>query len=251
MSEPEIITAAVIIIGDEILSGRTCDLNTSYIARHLGSIGIKLCEVRVIADIESHIIHTVNELRSRHDYVFTTGGIGPTHDDITADSLAKAFGVPIDIDERALAMMRQRYSKGELQGERLRMARIPEGAELIDNPISHTPGFMLGNVIVLAGIPVIMQVMLDAVTEKLRKGTPFLTLTIRVIAPESQIATSLRTVQDQFSDLSLGSYPFFEDGQLGTHLVLRSTRQSSLSSAKIMLIRQLENDQLDPRIVDD
>jgi molybdenum cofactor synthesis domain-containing protein len=243
------ITAAILIIGDEILSGRTVDQNTSYIAKHLGSIGITLCEVRIIADIEAEIVSTVNELRTRHDYLFTTGGIGPTHDDITSDSIARAFDVPIEIDERAVEMMRQRYSDDELQGDRLRMARIPIGSELIENPISHTPGFIHDNVIVLAGIPAIMQVMLDFITPKLRKGNPFLTLSIRVVTPESQIATTLKEVQNHFSDLSLGSYPFFENDVLGTHLVLRSAHKQSLAKAKEMLMTKLIDNNLSPHII--
>ena len=141
MEDHDKVSAAIIIIGDEILSGRTSDSNVNYIARHLSTIGIELCEVRIIADDEADIIHTVNRLRKKHDYVFTTGGIGPTHDDITADSIAKAFMVSIDIDPRAVEMMKMRYGEHELVGERMRMARIPAGAELIENPISHTPRF--------------------------------------------------------------------------------------------------------------
>ena len=244
------VTAAIVIIGDEILSGRTRDQNTSYIASHLGTIGITLCEVRIIPDIEPTIIDTVNTLRAQYDYVFTTGGIGPTHDDITADCIARAFGVPIDIDDRALEMMRKRYREEDLRGERLRMARIPAGAELIDNPISHTPGFMLENVIVMAGIPDIMQVMLDCVLPQLRTGLPFMTMTIRVIAPESQIAVPLKEVQSQFNDLLLGSYPFIENNQLGVHLVLRSTSQSALSTASELLMNKLRAEKLDPRVVE-
>ncbi len=250
MNDGTKVSAAIIIIGDEILSGRTRDQNTSYIASHLSAIGITLCEVRIIPDIDIRIVDTVNSLRARYDYVFTTGGIGPTHDDITADSIARAFSVPIDVDDRALNMMRKRYKEEDLRGERLRMARIPAGAELIENSISHTPGFMLENVIVMAGIPDIMQVMLDSVLPKLRSGRPFLTMTIRVIAPESQIAVPLKEVQKLFDDLTLGSYPFFENNELGAHLVLRSTNNSSLTTARDMLMTKLRDDQLDPRIVE-
>ena len=250
MSDQNKVTAAIVIIGDEILSGRTRDQNTSYIASHLSAIGITLCEVRIVPDIETWIVDTVNSLRVQYDYVFTTGGIGPTHDDITADSIARAFDVAIDIDERALDMMRKRYKEEDLQGERLRMARIPAGANLIDNSISHTPGFMLENVIVMAGIPDIMRVMLDSVLPHLQSGQPFLTMTIRVIAPESQIAVPLKEVQKQFDDLTLGSYPFFENNQLGAHLVLRSTNDTSLAAARDLLMSKLRNDQLDPCIVE-
>ena len=168
------VTAALIVIGEEILSGRTRDENISHIARYLNDIGIALREVRVVRDIEAEIVAAVNELRARYTYVFTTGGIGPTHDDVTTDAIAKAFGVEVAMDPRAVEAMRQGYSALELTPARLRMARIPQGAELIDNPVSSAPGFMLGNVIVMAGIPRIMQVMLDAVAPRLKKGRPML-----------------------------------------------------------------------------
>ena len=171
---PDTVTAALIIIGEEILSGRTRDENISHIARYLNDIGIALQEVRVVRDIEAEIVAAVNELRARYSYVFTTGGIGPTHDDVTTDAIAKAFGVEVAIDPRAVEAMRQGYSALELTPARLRMARIPHGAELVDNPVSRAPGFMLGNVIVMAGIPRIMQVMLDAVAPRLKKGRPML-----------------------------------------------------------------------------
>ncbi len=166
------VTAALLIIGEEILSGRTRDENISHIARYLNDIGIALREVRVVADLDAEIIAAVNALRARYDYVFTTGGIGPTHDDVTTEAIAAAFGVRAPIDPRAVEVMRQHYRGRELNEARLRMARIPEGAELIDNPISSAPGFMLDNVIVMAGIPNIMQVMLDAVAPRLRRGAP-------------------------------------------------------------------------------
>ena len=250
MSDQNKVTAAIVIIGDEILSGRTRDQNTSYIASHLSAIGITLCEVRIIPDIDTWIVETINSLRVKYDYVFTTGGIGPTHDDITADSIARAFDVAIDIDERALDMMRKRYKEEDLRGERLRMARIPVGADLIENSISHTPSFRLENVIVMAGIPDIMQVMLDSILPSLRSGRPFLTMTIRVMAPESQIAVPLKSVQKHFDDLTLGSYPFIENNQLGAHLVLRSTNDTALTAASDMLMSKLRNEQLDPRIVE-
>ncbi len=155
------VTAALLVIGDEILSGRTKDKNIGYIAEYLTGIGVDLSEVRVVPDVEAEIVAAVNALRTRYTYLFTTGGIGPTHDDITADAVAKAFGVAIDIDPRAVAMMQQRYQPGELNEARLRMARIPAGADLIENPISKAPGFRIGNVFVMAGVPAIMQAMLD------------------------------------------------------------------------------------------
>jgi molybdenum cofactor synthesis domain-containing protein len=221
------VTAALIVIGEEILSGRTRDENISHIARYLNEIGISLLEVRVIRDIEAEIVSTVNELRSRYDYVFTTGGIGPTHDDVTTDAIAHAFGVEAPIDERAVEALRQGFR--ELTPARLRMARIPQGAELIDNPVSRAPGFMLGNVVVMAGIPRIMQVMLDAVAPRLKKGRPMLSRSVRVDVAEGDVATGLAAVQAANPEVQIGSYPFFEKGRLGTFVVLRSTDAERLA----------------------
>ncbi|HDL16228.1 MAG TPA: competence/damage-inducible protein A, partial [Rhizobiales bacterium] len=218
----DIVTAALIVIGDEILSGRTRDRNIGYIAEYMTRIGIRLREVRVVGDVEDEIVDALNALRAAYDYVFTTGGIGPTHDDITAESVAKAFGVPIEIDERAVALMRERYEAKDLTETRLRMARIPQGAELIENSVSRAPGFMIGNVIVMAGVPKIMQVMLDDVAPRLRTGRKLLTRSVRVDRPEGEMAPGLAKLQEEFSDVPMGSYPFFENGRLGTNLVLRS-----------------------------
>jgi molybdenum cofactor synthesis domain-containing protein len=216
------VTAALIIIGEEILSGRTRDANISHIARYLTDIGIALREVRVVRDVDPEIVAAVNELRPRYEYVFTTGGIGPTHDDVTTDAIAAAFGVEAAIDPRAVEAMRQGYRGSELTPARLRMARIPAGAELIDNPVSRAPGFMLGNVIVMAGIPRIMQVMLDAVAPRLKKGRPMLSRSIRIDVPEGDVALGLAAVQAAHPEVQIGSYPFFEQGRLGTFVVLRS-----------------------------
>ncbi|MGI9383668.1 MAG: competence/damage-inducible protein A [Methyloligellaceae bacterium] len=237
-----VVTAALIVIGDEILSGRTKDANIAYIAAYLTEIGIRLKEVRVVADEEPEIVAAVNALRAACTYVFTTGGIGPTHDDITADSVAKAFGVPIDIDERAVALMRQRFEPSRLTEARLRMARIPEGAELVHNPVSMAPGFMLENVVVMAGVPRIMQVMLDSVTPRLRKGRKMLSRTVRVDQPEGDVAPGLRRVQDVFPDVQMGSYPFFEEGRLGTRLVLRSIEVDRLEDALKAALQMLEEE---------
>src|SRR5918993_4519084 len=172
------VTAALLVIGDEILSGRTKDKNIGYIAEYLTGIGIDLMEVRVVPDVEAEIVAAVNALRERYTYLFTTGGIGPTHDDITADSVAKAFGVPIDQDPRAVALLLERYKPEDLNEARLRMARIPAGAELVENPISKAPGFKLGNVIVMAGVPTIMQAMLDVVAPSLQTGARMIIETI-------------------------------------------------------------------------
>src|SRR5687767_14160224 len=171
-------TAGLLLIGDEILSGRTKDKNLGYIADFLTALGIDLKEARVVADIEDDIVAAVNALRSRYTYVFTTGGIGPTHDDITADAIAKAFAVTIDHDPRAVAILKAHYSPGQLNEARMRMARIPEGAELIENPVSKAPGFRLGNVFVMAGVPKIMQAMMDQLGPRLTRGSPMISATV-------------------------------------------------------------------------
>jgi molybdenum cofactor synthesis domain-containing protein len=226
------VTAALVVIGEEILSGRTKDENIFYIAGYLTRIGISLREVRVVPDLESEIVAAVNELRPRFTYVFTTGGIGPTHDDVTTDAVAKAFGVRIVVDPEAVAAMRQHFSDKELTPARLRMARIPEGAKLIDNAISRAPGFMIGNVIVMAGVPRIMQVMLDAVMPRLAKGRPMLARSVRIDAPEGDVATGLSELQSAHPDVQIGSYPFFENKRLGTYVVLRSTDGSKVEAAQ-------------------
>src|SRR6202140_1890864 len=188
-ANPEIVTAAVLVIGDEILSGRTKDKNIGFIADYLTAIGIDLKEVRVISDDEAAIVTTLNALRARYTYVFTTGGIGPTHDDITAECVAKAFGVPIDYDPRAVAIMKERYDAlgTEMNEARMRMTRIPEGAELVANKVSAAPGFWIGNVVVMAGVPHIMQVMLDFVAPKLKTGAKMLSESVRADCREGDI----------------------------------------------------------------
>jgi molybdenum cofactor synthesis domain-containing protein len=229
---PQTVTAALIVIGEEILSGRTQDANIAYIAAYLTRIGIQLREVRVIRDTEAEIAAAVNELRERFTYVFTTGGIGPTHDDLTTDAIAKAFGVEVVVDPEAVEVMRKRFSETELTPARLRMARIPKGATLIDNAISRAPGFMLGNVVVMAGVPRIMQVMLDAVSPRLRKGRPMLARSVRVDAPEGDVAPGLAQLQAEHAEVQIGSYPFFENKHLGTYVVLRSTEAAKLEAAE-------------------
>jgi molybdenum cofactor synthesis domain-containing protein len=201
------VTAAILVIGDEILSGRTKDKNIGYIADYLTAIGVDPREVRVVPDIETEIVAAVNALRQRYDYVFTTGGIGPTHDDITADSVAAAFGVPIDVDPRALAILKERFARTatEMNAARLRMARIPQGAELVVNTVSGAPGFWIGNVIVMAGVPAIMQAMLDDVAPKLRTGAKMLSESIRADAKEGDVGTELGTVAAAFPDATIGS----------------------------------------------
>ena len=229
---PEIVTAAMLVIGDEILSGRTKDKNIGHLADIMTAIGIDLKEVRIVPDEEDEIVAAVNAVRARYTYVFTTGGIGPTHDDITADSVAKAFGVGISIDERAVALLRTRYADpADLNEARLRMARIPHGADLVDNPISKAPGFRLGNVIVMAGVPNIMHVMLDAATKFLKTGKKMLSEAIDLHRPEGEIAHAFAEHQKRYPDVSMGSYPFSRDGKPDTQLVLRSIHPDRLAQA--------------------
>jgi molybdenum cofactor synthesis domain-containing protein len=237
----EIVTAAVLVIGDEILSGRTHDRNINYIANHMTRIGIRLCEVRVVPDVEEAIVEAVKTLRARNTYLVTTGGIGPTHDDITADSVAKALGVAIDHDPRAVELLQAYFARRgvEATAARMRMARIPSGAELITNSLSVAPGFMIENVIVLAGVPDIMQVMLDDVTPKLRTGAKMLTATIQLFRPEGDVADLFAAHQKTFPDVAMGSYPSFADGRVSTQLVLRSTDSSLLQRARNELERVL------------
>jgi molybdenum cofactor synthesis domain-containing protein len=231
----ETVTAALLVIGDEILSGRTKDKNIGSIAEHCTMIGIRLKEVRVVGDFEDEIVAAVNELRRRYTYVFTTGGIGPTHDDITADSIAKAFGVSIDHHPEVKALMLAHFARRGVEATpaRLRMARIPNGASLVNNKVSVAPGFRLDNVIVMAGIPVVMQAMLDAVTPELKTGRKMLSATIELLKPEGEVAAPLEASQKAFPDVSMGSYPFVREGRLyGTELVLRATDAGRLAAAE-------------------
>jgi len=236
------VTAALLVIGEEILSGRTRDENIAYIAAYLTRIGIVLREIRVVADSKAEIAAAVNELRRRFTYVFTTGGIGPTHDDVTTDAIAMAFGVEVIVDPEAVAAMRKLFSSEELTPARLRMARIPRGAALIDNAISRAPGFMLENVIVMAGVPRIMQVMLDAVTPRLAKGRPILTRSIRLDVPEGDAAPGLAELQASHPEVQIGSYPFFENKRLGTYVVLRSSDEAKLEAAQNALWILIHNE---------
>lgn len=228
-----LITAGLLVIGDEILSGRTKDRNIGTLAEHLTAIGIQLVEVRIVPDSEPEIVTALDALRTRYTYVFTTGGIGPTHDDITADAVAKAFGVGIDVDPRALALLKPYYESRnvELTPPRLRMARIPFGAELIANSVSIAPGFMIGNVIVMAGVPLVMQAMLLDVTPRLRTGAKMHSHSLKLDRPEGDIATVFAAHQREWPDVSMGSYPSFGDGRFRTELVLRSTDEAKLHRA--------------------
>jgi molybdenum cofactor synthesis domain-containing protein len=231
-----LVTAALLVIGDEILSGRTKDKNIGYIAEYLTTLGIDLREVRIVGDQEAQIIPAVNALRQRYTYVFTTGGIGPTHDDITAECVAKAFGVPIDHDPRAVAILKERLAQtgGELNEARMRMTRIPAGAELVLNKVSAAPGFWLDNVIVMAGVPSIMQVMLDEVAPKLATGVRMLSETVRADCREGDIGTPLGEIAKANPEVSIGSYPFFDERRgPNTNVVLRARDAAKLAAAKI------------------
>jgi molybdenum cofactor synthesis domain-containing protein len=230
----EIVTAGILVIGDEILSGRTKDRNIGFIAEYLTNIGIDLKEVRVVSDDEAAIIGALDALRARYTYVFTTGGIGPTHDDITADAVARAFGVKIDYHPDVVARFRQRFSETELNEARLRMTRIPDGAELIDSATILAPGFRIGNVIVMAGVPTIMQAMMDIIAPKLKSGARMLSESVRANAREGDIGTPLRVIQDAHPDTSIGSYPFLdEDARPNTNIVVRARDAGKIRAAMV------------------
>src|SRR5689334_892826 len=228
----EIVTAGLLVIGDEILSGRTKDKNIGFIAEYLTNIGIDLKEVRVVADEEAEIVAALNALRHRYSYVFTTGGIGPTHDDITADSVAKAFGVAIDHHPEVVARFRERWGAADLNEARLRMARIPDGAELIQSATILAPGFKLDNVIVMAGVPSIMQAMMDIVAPKLKSGVRMLSDSVRADAREGDVGGPLREIANTHPETIIGSYPFMDEhGKPNTNLVVRSRDPDKLNAA--------------------
>ena len=231
----KIVTAALLVIGDEILSGRTKDKNIGYTADYLTALGIDLKEVRVVSDEEPAVVAALNALRTAYDYVFTTGGIGPTHDDITADCVAKAFGVPLDVHPDVVSILKERLAKmgGELNEARLRMARIPRGAALVANKVSGAPGFWMGNVITMAGIPSVMQAMLDEVAPKLKTGTKLLSTTIRADAKEGDVGSELGAIAKAHPETIIGSYPFFDE-KLGpnTNIVVRSRDAQKLEQVK-------------------
>lgn len=231
---PEIVTAAMLVIGDEILSGRTKDKNIGHLADIMTAIGIDLKEVRIVPDEEDEIVAALNAVRARYTYVFTTGGIGPTHDDITADSVSKAFGVPCEYDERAYAMLEESYAKRGLEftEARKRMARMPRGAAHIDNPVSLAPGFRIGNVHVMAGVPSIFQAMLDNVVPTLKTGTKMLSATVECPVGEGTIGGPLAEIQKRHPDTVIGSYPKYGEGRFWTELVVRARSQESLEAAR-------------------
>ena len=216
-------TAALLVIGDEILSGRTQDRNVAQVAQWMNRQGIRLAEVRIVPDDEERIAAAVNELRSGFDYLFTTGGIGPTHDDITVDSIAAAFGVPVIVHPQARAILEDYYaSRGGLNEARLRMARVPQGAELIPNPLSGAPGVKMGNIYMLAGVPGIAANMLEALDGRLEGGRPMVSVTVGAFAAESDVADLLRETEGAHEGVAIGSYPFARDGRFGANFVVRS-----------------------------
>jgi molybdenum cofactor synthesis domain-containing protein len=246
MSEPTNVTAAVLLIGDEILSGRTKDKNLGYIAEYLGAIGIDVREARVVPDIEAEIVAALNVLRARYDYVLTTGGIGPTHDDITADAVAAAFGVGIGEDPRAMAIMLERYAEGDLTPARRRMTRIPHGADLIDNPISRAPGFRIGNVFVMAGVPSVMQAMLDGAVKVMRTGAVMQIASIDAGGvPEGRYGDPLREIAEANPSVSIGSYPSFKDGRFANQIVVRGKDPATVEAAKAAVEAMLTSVRVD------
>ena len=224
------VSAAVLIIGNEILSGRTKDANLPWLAERLNALGIRVMEARVVPDGPDEIVAAVNETRARFDYVFTTGGIGPTHDDITSASVARAFGLPLVLDAAARRRLERHYPPGGLNEARLRMAHVPEGATLIDNPISAAPGFQIGNVFVLAGIPAVMQAMFEGLRHRLAGGRPMLSRTIAAHLGEGVIAKELGALQARYEDLEIGSYPFVRQSRFGASFVIRGADPGRIAS---------------------
>ena len=236
MNKKKTFNAALLIIGNEILSGRTKDTNTSTLATWLNSIGVKVGEVRVIPDVEKTIADVLNSLRSNYDYVFTTGGIGPTHDDITAQSVSKAFGLKYEIQKEAYKILEAYYNPGEFNEGRQKMVWMPENANLILNPTSGAPGFYIENVFCLPGVPSILKSMLGGLTNLIVGGEPILTLTISLRTVESEIASALTKVQNKNKDVEIGSYPFFQAGKLGVSIVIRSEDQSKIEDCNLEIL---------------
>ena len=239
------VNAAILIIGNEILSGRTQDTNTSTLANWLNSIGVKVNEVRVIPDIEKKIINTLKELKKENDYVFTTGGIGPTHDDITAESVSKAFGLKYEIHKEAYKILEAYYKPGEFNEGRQKMVWMPENAELILNPTSGAPGFSVKNVFCLPGVPSILKSMLGGLKNRIVGGEPILSHTISLRTVESEIANSLTQVQNNNKDVEIGSYPFFHAGKLGVSIVLRSEDQKKIDSCNLQILQFIEEKKIE------
>jgi molybdenum cofactor synthesis domain-containing protein len=241
MAEERIWTAALLVIGDEILSGRTQDKNVAQVAKWLNLQGIRLGEVRIVPDVPERIAAAVNALRAENDYLFTTGGIGPTHDDITVDSIAQALGLPVIVHPKARASLESYYAtRGGLTDARLRMARVPQGAELIENATSGAPGIRLGNIFILAGVPHIAAAMLEALAGTLEGGRPILSRTVGSFTPESEVADILREVEAAHPGTQIGSYPFFREGRFGANFVVRATDPALLDACTSELVSRLQ-----------
>ncbi len=246
MRESPNVRAAIVIIGNEVLSGRTQDQNLQFLADKLGALGIVVEEARVVRDDEDAICDAVNACRQRYEYVFTTGGIGPTHDDRTAASIAKAFGVALLRNPRAVALLEQQYTPGEINEARLKMADIPDGATLLDNPVSRAPGFLIENVFVLPGVPSIMRAMFDGLRFRLRGGAPVASLTISAFTTEGSIATPLAALQARHRAVEIGSYPFVRSGRFGVSLVVRATDRAAVERAADDIIALLRGLDIEP-----
>ena len=246
----KIVTAAAVIIGNEILSGRTKDQNLGFLAEALNDVGVQLCESRVVRDVEAEIVDAVNGVRAKFDYVFTTGGIGPTHDDITADSIGAAFSLPVDYHPEAVKILKAHYvhTGAELNQARMRMARTPMGASLVENPISKAPGFRVENVYVLAGIPAICQAMFHSLKHELVGGDPVRSVAISVYLGEGTLAKGLTALQEKYLNVDLGSYPFYREGRIGTSIVARSQAQNQLDAAADeirQMMREVDGEPID------
>lgn len=246
------VNAGVLLIGDELLSGRTQDINLQAIAKFLTPLGVQVAEVRIVPDVVEEIVAAVNALRVRYDYVFTTGGIGPTHDDKTADAIAAAFGAPIDVREDARAILVAHYKSSDALNEaRLRMARIPDGATLIDNPVSKAPGFQLGNVFVMAGVPSIMRGMLQDVGRRIEGGAVVASVTVRAKGvPEGDIAADLGALEQASPEVTFGSYPYFTPGNFGVHLVARTADPAALAKAESDLKALIRSRGAEPEVLE-
>ena len=238
------VSAAIAIIGNEILSGRTQDINLATISKWLNSLGVRVMEARVIPDIEINIVETINELRRNFDYVFTTGGIGPTHDDITAESVSKAFGLKYEINKEAFKILENYYKPGEFNEGRQRMTKMPSKCKLILNPTSGAPGFIVENVFCLPGVPSILQSMLGGLKNNIVGGKTILSHTINLQTVESQIAKPLSEVQDKNKNVEIGSYPFFKAGKLGVSIVLRSDNQSKINDCKLQILKFISEENI-------
>ena len=245
MTNKKEITAGIIIIGNEVLSGRTKDINTSTLAIWLNSLGINVREVRVIPDVEKDIIETVNALRKKFDYIFTTGGIGPTHDDITAESISKAFNLEYGFHKEAFSILEKYYKPGEFNEGRQKMAKMPTTANLILNPTSGAPGFYVKNVFCLPGVPSILQSMIGGLKNELVGGDPIISITISLRTVESEIAKSITEIQNKNNDVEIGSYPFFRAGKLGVSIVLRSSNKSKLDKCNLELLNFIKSREIE------